>query len=91
MSFERFEVYDLIIPLFIIFFSHTWIYSEGKDFKKLASESTPDFDPKVFSLYDVVIKDALTKLGTLSNLSNINETSIHNSVKLKSGVHSQVN
>ena len=50
---------------------------------KMTAEDTPEFDPEVLSLYDLVIKDASTQIEELGNITTIDETSIHASVTPK--------
>lgn len=50
---------------------------------KITAENTPNFDPEVLSLYDVVIKDASIQIEALGSITNIDEKSIHESVEPK--------
>jgi len=50
---------------------------------RITAEDTPGFDPKVLSLYEVVIKDASTQIEALGGITSIDEASIHESVAPK--------
>lgn len=50
---------------------------------KLTAEKIPEFDSKILSLYEVVIKDASTQIDALGSLSHVDETSIHAAVAPK--------
>lgn len=50
---------------------------------KITAEDTPEFDPEILSLYEVVIKDASTQIEALGNITDIDETSIHASIAPK--------
>lgn len=50
---------------------------------KMTAEDTSNFDPEVLSIYDVVIADAKTQIENLSNISDIDELSIHKVISTK--------
>lgn len=50
---------------------------------RMTAEDTSNFDPEVLSLYDVVISDAKSQIETLSNISDIDELSIHKVISAK--------
>jgi len=50
---------------------------------KMSADNTPDFDPEILSLYDVVINDATAQIKALGNIASIDEVSIYESVKPK--------
>ena len=113
-SLERFEIDELIIPLFILLIfsfldqirrqnlqnvekEKTKIYRammfsthhilnnflNNMQLFKMTAEDTPEFDPDVLSLYDVVIKDTSTQIEELGSITTIDELSIHASVTPK--------
>ncbi len=50
---------------------------------KIKAQNTPGFDAKVLSVYDQITKDASTQLEALGSITNIDEATIHESVKPK--------
>lgn len=49
---------------------------------KVTAEETPGFDPEVLSHFDTIMNDALKQIEKLSEISNIDESSINDSVSL---------
>lgn len=47
---------------------------------KITARNTPGFDPKILSLYDVVIEGASAQIDALGKITDINEASIRASV-----------
>jgi len=50
---------------------------------RITAENTPGFDPRVLSLYKVVIQDASTQIEALSSITSIDEASINEAVAPK--------
>ncbi|CUB04322.1 hypothetical protein [Marinomonas fungiae] len=50
---------------------------------KMKAESTPGFDPKVLKIYDQIADEAQQQIHALSNISDVSEASIHESVRPK--------
>ena len=50
---------------------------------KMIAEDTPGFNPEVLSLYEKTIEEASTQVEALSNITSIDEASIHASVAPK--------
>lgn len=50
---------------------------------KITAEETPDFDPDILKLYSVILKKASEQIDSMSNITNIDEESIFNSVSPK--------
>ncbi|WP_417503912.1 hypothetical protein [Marinomonas gallaica] len=52
-------------------------------FVKMKAEDTPGFDPKVLKIYDTIVDDAKSQIEALSNVTEVNEDSITDSVRPK--------
>lgn len=50
---------------------------------KMKAEATPGFDPNVLTIYDQIVEDAQRQIHALSNITDISESSIHDSVRPK--------
>jgi len=50
---------------------------------KITADNTPGFDPRVLDLYDTIMHDAEQQMQELSNLTEITEETIKESVKPK--------
>lgn len=50
---------------------------------KMNAEAPPGFDPRVLEIYDQIVADAQNQIHALSNITEINESAIHDSVRPK--------
>ncbi|MGD2117527.1 MAG: hypothetical protein PVG66_04150 [Chromatiales bacterium] len=50
---------------------------------KITAQKTPDFDPRILSMYDEIIRGASSQIQALSSITHIDEKIIHESVAPK--------
>lgn len=48
---------------------------------KMTAEETSDFDPEILGLYDEVIKESSTQIDALGSITQIDEATIHETVR----------